>query len=517
MYQQKTKSKIVILGGGTAGWLSALFINRNYKNVDITVIEDPDRPPIIAGESGTTTFTDFLLHLKIDKNDFVKSVNATPKLGGKFTDWNGVGTEFVHCLQTDFAPWLDDWSNYIKNSSIENSPLGASKQMLLSEYGNQLYLKTILANDDPLADLFYAGAFIRENKVPFGGFSELPCVPMWHFESRASAQYFKNTALGRGVKLIEGKFQDAVLDQNGNIKNLLLDQGRCIDGNWFIDCSGFSRLLLSKTLHEPIVDYSKFFTANAVVAWWDKPCYSVTTNATAMKYGWSWNINLRHRSGNGYLYDPNHITLEQAVAEAEQRFNKKIEPIANFSFTPGVMKNVWRNNVIGVGLSTGFLEPLEANGVAIVIETLYSLADHWDPNEVNTDYDQARFNYKLFAVTEDIKDFLALHYRGRRYDTDFWKEHRDNKNQIPDSLKEKLVLWEQFYKNLGPMPNFNGYSSSAWLTVLQGLSVFDNETLKRELQRNLELGKRILNTTKSRYTSMVSPFWTVDQWISDTR
>lgn len=516
MYQQKRNSKIVVLGGGTAGWLSALFIQRNYKNVDITVIEDPSKPPIIAGESGTTTFTDFLLHLKIDKDNFIRTVNATPKLGGRFVDWNGVGTEFVHCLQTDFSPWLDDWTDYIKNVNDDNM-YGASKKMLMSEYGRQLYLKTLIANDIPLEQMFYSGAFIRENKVPFGAFSPIPCVPMWHFESRASAQYFKSTALDRGIQLLEAQFQTATLDNQGNITELILDNNRKISADWFIDCSGFSRLLLGKTLQEPLVDYSNIFPANSVVAWWDKPCYTVTTNATAMKYGWSWNINLRHRSGNGYLYDSNHISLDQAVQEAELRFNKKIEPIANFTFSPGTMKNLWKNNVIGVGLSSGFLEPLEANGVAIIIETLYGLADHWNPHGENTDYDQQRFNYKLFSVTEDIKDFLSLHYRGHRNDTEFWKDHKNNSLRVSDTLREKLHRWELFYKNLSDAPTFNGYSAGAWLTVLQGLSIFDNTVLKQDLKRNLDLGKKVLNTAKSKYMSMVAPCWTIDQWISYTR
>lgn len=514
---QKNKSKIVVLGGGTAGWLSALFIHRNYKNVDITVIEDPNKPPIIAGESGTTTFTDFLSHLKIDKDDFIKKVNATPKLGGRFVDWNGVGTEFVHCLQTDFSPWLDDWTNYIKNLSDNDNVFGGSKSLLMSEYGRQMYLKTLIANDIPLEQMFFSGAFIRENKVPFGATSPIPCFPMWHFESRASAHYFKNTGLARGIKLVEGKFQTATLDNNGQVESIILSDSRVITADWFIDCSGFARLLLGNTLHEPLINYSNFFPANSVVAWWDDPCYSVTTNATAMKYGWSWNINLRHRSGNGYLYDSSQISLDQAIQEAEIRFNKKIDPIANFTFTPGIMKNVWKHNVIGVGLSTGFLEPLEANGVAVIIETLYSLADHWDPNFENTEYDRARFNFKLFSVTEDFKDFLALHYRGHRSDSDFWREHQTNIQRIPDSLKEKLESWRMFFNNTSDAPTFNGYSAGAWLTVLQGLEVFDNSVLKKELGRNLELGLKVLNTSKSRYTSMVSPFWTINQWISNTR
>ena len=517
MNKLTTLSKIVILGGGSAGWLTALFIQRNYKNVDITIIEDPNRPPIIAGESGTTTLTDFLMHLKIDKEDFIKKVNATPKLGGRFTDWNGVGTEFIHSLQTDFSPWLDDWGKYISSSTRDDLTIGGIKSMLTAECGRQIYLKTIVANEIPMDQIFYAGEFIRQNKVPFGAKSELPCVPMWHFESRAAAAYFKEIALSKGINLIEGVYQSATQDESGNIVNLILDENRVIQGDWFFDCSGFARLLLDKVLKEPLVDYSDTFTANAVVAWWDDPVPTVTTNAISMKYGWSWNINLRHRSGNGYLYDPNHLTLDQAVEEAEKRFNKKIDPIANFTFQPGMMHNSWKKNVIGVGLSTGFLEPLEANGVAVIIETLYALHDHWLPDQENSKYSVDRFNHRTFSITDDIKDFLALHYRNHRDDSEFWLDHKNNPERIPESLRLKLDDWARFYNNQSDTPIFNGYSAGAWLTVLEGLRVFDNSTLKKELENKLDLGKTILNNTKSRYEQMVSPFWTIEEWISNTR
>ena len=511
-----TGSKIVILGGGSAGWLTALFIQRNWSNVDITIVEDPKRPPIIAGESGTTTFTDFLIHLKIDKDDFIQKVNATPKLGGKFTDWNGAGTEFIHCLQTDFAPWLDDWGKYIKSASKEELTIGGIKSLLTAEHGRQIYIKTIIANDIPLREIFHANEFIKQNKVPFGAKSEIPCVPMWHFESRAAAAYFKKIGIERGITLVEGEYNISTRDIAGNISSIGLDHDRQISADWFFDCSGFARLLLEKTLGEKIVDYSDYFPARAVVAWWDEPETSLTTNAIAMKYGWSWNINLRHRSGNGYLYNPDMITLDQAVNEAETRFNKKIDPIANFTFVPGIMKNSWKNNVIGIGLSSGFLEPLEANGVAVIIEALYALHDHWDPHDNNSDYSIARFNDKVFTITDDIKDFLALHYRGQRRDTEFWLDHHHNPKRTPESLRQKLWIWNTYFDGRSDAPIFNGYSPTAWLTVIQGLNIFNNTALKNQVENKLELGRAILNNTKSKYETMVNPHWTIDEWILKT-
>lgn len=510
-------SKAVILGGGTAGWLTALFVDRHFSNVDITVVENPKQPPIIAGESGTTTFVSLLKNLKIDVTDFIKNVNATPKVGGYFKNWNGVGTEFIHALQTDHAPWLDGWEDYVRSAPEEELNIGSLYSILNNEQTKDLYLKTIIANNIPLSRAFYATQFIKNQKVPFGSESDLPCVPMWHFESRGAAAYFKKIALDRGIKIVEGVYTHATQKENGDIETIHLEEGIDLSADWFFDCSGFARLLLGKVLEEKIVDYTDYFPARAVVAWWDKPCYCVTTNATAMKYGWSWNINLRHRSGNGYIYDPDHLTLDQALDEARELFGQHIEPIANFQFTPGMMKEAWKNNVIGIGLSTGFLEPLEANGVAVIIESLYCLQDHWKPH---TDFLRRerieRFNLRVWNITEDIKDFLALHYRGHRRDTEFWKSHGNDEFRIPDTLKDKLKQWSEYFAGISGEPWLYGYSPTAWLMVLQGLEIFDHKTLANIHKKALPIGEKVLNINEARYRDLVAPFWTIDEWIQRT-
>lgn len=504
------KYSTVILGGGSAGWLTALFLKRNWKNLEITVIEDPNKLPIIAGESGSTTFTDLLIHLNIDKSDFIKHTNATPKLGGRFIDWNGIDTEFLHVMQTDFTPWLDEWGRFISDQS--NLTLSSFNRIFSQEHEKNLFLKTVLANDVPLSEMFLAGEFIRQDKVPFGAPLELPCIPMWHFESRAAAAYFKNIGIERGIKIVEGTYQTAFLKQNGDIESLSLVDGKTIYGDWFIDCTGFSRLLLEGVIGEKIVDYSHYFPARAVVAWWDDPCPSLLTTATAMRYGWSWNINLRHRSGNGYLYDPDHIDLDQAVAEAESRFDKKITPIANFKFTPGIVENSWRNNVIAVGLSSGFLEPLEANGVAVIIETLYALQDLWRPEVRDHEQNRKRFNQRTFAITQDIKDFLALHYRGHRNDTDFWLQHQHS-DRTPESLKNKLDDWAEYYRSFKPEPRYYGYSSAAWLTVLQGLRLFSSDELKRLPKINIGIADKIIQNVRNRHSPIVDSCWKLEEWL----
>ena len=506
--------KIVVLGGGTAGWLTALYIQRYWPKADITVVEDPNRPPIIAGESGNTLFTDFLNRINVNRDDFIKATNATPKLGGRFVDWNGVGTEFLHVMQTDHSPWLDHWNKFLDNAPTLDIVLN----QVFAEKIRNIYLKTVLANDVPLHHMFHSGEFIRQNKVPFGSYCELPCRPMWHFDSRAAALWFKDIGLSRNLNVVLGEYIGAESDTTtGNVNKIILKDGRHIEGDWFFDCSGFARLLINKFLKVEQIDLSQVFPARSVVAWWHPdPTPSLTTNAFAMPHGWSWNINLRHRSGNGYIFDPDCITLDQAIDEASKRFDKKIEPVANFTYTPGIAKQHWKNNVIAVGLSSGFLEPLEANGVAVIIEAMYALSDNWDPEKtVKEQSNQSeRFNHRMFVIYNDIKDFLALHYRGNRNDSEYWKKLKDPQT-IPDSLKTKLQAWEDFYYRDGAEPHCLGYSEAAWLMVLQGLGYFDNKILNDRpfVQSHKASGVDIINKSRTYYKQLVDPFYTLDEWM----
>lgn len=506
----------VILGGGVAGWLTALVIQKSKPGMNITVVEDPNKPPIIAGESGTTTFVDMLKYLDIDFDDFVAKANATPKLGGRFKDWSGVGSEFIHCLQTDYAPWLDGWSDN-PDASVFNMNLGQFTGIIAAERQKNLYQATLLGNEVPLADAFYANYFIKENKVPFGASkSELPIIAMWHNESRATAAYLKEVALKRDITLIEGTYVDAKQNDKGDITTLILDDNREIEGEWFVDCTGFAQLLIRKKLGAEYSDYSDHFTHNSVIAWWDEPKYSVTTNATAMKYGWRWNINLQHRSGNGYIYDNNYITADQALEEARSVCGEHIEPVASFTYTPEVAKESWKNNVFAIGLSSGFLEPLEANGIAVICESLYAMQDLWDPTRRDHTLYRDRFNHRVNTVYEDIKDFIALHFRGRRDDTDFWKSHIHDPERIPESLAMKLKDWDHYWQGLvGVEPVFNGYSPAAWMQVIQGLHIFPNTYFSTAFENKLETGRNVLNTNVKRYKELVAPFWTIDEWIKN--
>lgn len=462
---------VVILGGGSAGWITALGLQRIWKNINITVVEDSKIPPIIAGESGSAFVKKFYDFLDIDINDWVIKTNAMPKLGSIFHNWNTVGENFHH-------------------AAINISPLEEmAKHFGVYHYKIEHYS---IADNYPISKLYPAGYLIESNKIPLGPNGMIEDT-MYHFDSRLNADYLKTIALSRGITHLDRKYTHCELDSSGNITELFFEQGDTIKGDWFFDCSGFARLLLSKVMKVEFEDLSRLFPASKVVAWWDKPNDKIYTNITAMDYGWSWNINIRNRTGNGYIYDGNEITLEKAIEEAETKFNTKIDPVAKLSFTPSVVKEYWKNNVIGIGLSAGFVEPLESNGLSIVILTILNIVHHWNPFGC-IDIDRKNFNIKCCADMDDIINFLNLHYRGKRTDTSYWQKLKDP-NTVTDLNKERIELWSNGI--LGSIHNnrFN-FSAESYLTVAQGLGLINTEKLKERLKYENQSSKAHLELRK---------------------
>ena len=444
----------IVLGGGTAGWLTAMTLQKLWPSLSVSVVEDPEKPPIIAGESGGMAIANIFKLLDLDITEWEKEVNATPKLGGIFYNWNGEGSVFYHALVDKY---LHNWSKNFNSVEEQN-----------------FYLRGLINNNIDLCDAFTAGDFVKNNKVPFDKNLKQQHPMMHHFDSRATAAYLKRQGLARGITLIEAKFSHCDTDENGYLTDMHFTNHKSVRADWYFDCSGFARLLLEKQCGIESTDYSEIFPARAVVAWWDETDLYSSTIATAMDAGWSWKIGLMHRSGQGYLYDPDILTEDQALAEVHRKFGNHIEPVAKLKFTPSILKKFWHKNVVGVGLSTGFLEPLEANGTGVIVDSLFALQMNFNPDyviEENVD----RFNNLVHRSYNTIKDFLSLHYRGKGLNTDFWKEQNTNPNRIPDSLKQRLDDFEYFYRtnNIDYIQYMSQYGIESWLTVIQGLDIID--------------------------------------------
>ena len=495
------KKKIVILGGGAAGWLTALFIQKNWPAADVCVVEDPNTPPIIAGESGSALVNKLYNFLEISFDEWINATNAMPKLGGRFTNWNGIGTDYVHGL-------IPDWYNL--QYKAEFPEFGRTND----------YIACAIVEGIKQENVYYNGKLQRINKLPLTPpkdptqkFNVLT-MPMWHFDSRANADFLKQLGLKRGIELVEGKYLEATRLPSGGIAFLKLDHNRTISGDWFIDCSGFARLLLHKVIGEPVIDLTDYFPAREVVAWWnDNPPLVNYTDLTAMKYGWKWGISLKHRCGNGYIFDPDLITVDQAIQEIEETVGHKIDPVANLKFMPAQMEHAWRENVIAIGLSSGFLEPLESNGLVVVVAQLEHLSEYWSPESEHNSVTQKLFNADLLNKMTDIRDFLAMHYRGHRRDTEFWIQHAEEKFRVPDSLKTRLDMFSEGFLGIDNTPS---YGFESYTTVAQALNLVNIPKLRNRL-----LAKRptILEDFKKHYSILSKEIdnicevcYTVEEW-----
>ncbi len=464
--------KIAILGGGTSGWLSAIFFKKVWPNLEITVIEDPKSPPIIAGESCTAPFVDLIDFLDINVNDWIKKTDAFPKLGGKFAEWGPNKSTFIQPL---FSSYRNRWDH-------NNIEFGE----------DNVLLKGLLALDIPLKDITVSGHLLDKNMTPFTKDGYV-VRPMYHFDSRKNAEYFKNIGLSLDINLILSKYKSCIKNNQGIDKLILEDQEFSAD--FYIDCSGFNQLLLKKELGAKFTNYSKFFTATGVIAWWDQSELKPYSNMISMDYGWRFNIDLQSRSGNGYIYDTSLLSADQAKEEVEQKLGKTVDLVANAKWTPEMSLHPWQQNVIAIGLSSGFLEPLGSGGHTMIAMMLRLLSECWSPCLQTQDLARKRFNTKYESIVDDTVDFISLHYRNGRSDTEFWKRHLLPES-IPDSLQCKL----EHYKFGNFYDTGSAYSIENYCVVAQAYNLFDKSLLVNILQHK---NNNVLEKITQEYNQLI--------------
>lgn len=392
--------KIVIVGGGTAGWLAAYYISSAQPNAhNITVIESSQIGIIGAGEGSTGLLTKVLngsfFPKKIDLSDFMQSTDSTNKIGIKFINWNKNRTDF-------FSP-LDGTDTAISTNDI------LFKYVLAKFGGEKIHLASRLGVD------FYSGKNFEN-------------IDALHFNAHKVGQYFKNMCLPQGITCIDDVVNDVIKNnQTGDIETLILNNGETISGDMFIDCSGFNRILMNK-LNVKWKSYKEFLPLNSALPFLldyqagdtIEPC----TTATALSSGWMWDIPLQNRRGCGYVYNSQFITAEEAHRELEQKLRRSVVPIKNIQFDTGRLETFWKNNVISLGLASSFVEPLQATSIHTTIAQLILFVNDFlvsDKCFVNTVENQKSYNRRISEMYDITLDFISLHYQGNRDDTPFWQ------------------------------------------------------------------------------------------------
>lgn len=471
---------VVILGGGSAGWITALYVRQVFPDISITVIESSDIGILGAGEGTTPKMIRFLDFVGIPVNEIVYNCKATIKNSIRFTGWSYKDKHFYNTFGA-YHPY--------DLGSIDNSSFLHREQTHLSfiqAFKNKDELKDfsfIHKLSDKLLTTFYKNENINHYHNVIEQFNSFAPFAI-HFDARLFAQYLKSKGLERNINVIDDIAEDVVFDSKGYVTELKL-KNQNIKADFFFDCSGLKRFLVSK-FNSQWNSYKKYLPLDRALPFFvqhNNTNIPAFTESIAMDYGWMWRIPVENRFGCGYVFDSSYISEDEAKTEVENKLGFDVEVPKVFKFDAGFYRNVLNKNTLAVGLSAGFIEPLEATSIELTILQLEQfLTDKTFIMQNNSKVEEI-YNYKFQKNTAEILDFLALHYKTKRNDTKFWKEFENN-NATPDSLKDKLERWNVTM----PVPSdFNGnvfFSMHNYMSIIYGLDMHNKDVYKNHLELN---------------------------------
>ena len=442
---------IIIVGGGTAGWMVAAAMSKliTDKDVKIRLIESEAIGTVGVGEATIPHIQYFNRLLGLDENEFVRKTNATFKLGIEFVNWGGLGESYIHPFGDYGIPMAglrfhQIWHRY--------NAMGLSDDV--DDYC--LQVKAAEAGKFQRPDMSFKNSPLRSITYAF------------QFDASLYAKFMREFAESRGVIRTEGRITHATqYDDTGHIQSVSLESGETYEGDFFIDCSGFRGLLIEQTLKAGYTDWSEMLPVDRAVARASKsvgplPPY---TRATAKEAGWQWRIPLQSRTGNGHVYCSKFMSDDEAL----NSLNKDIEGEAisepNFlRFKTGIRRKPWHKNVVALGLSAGFLEPLESTSIHLIQTAVARLmASFPDKGFAQSNIDD--FNRATLLEYEQVRDFLILHYcQTTRDDTPFWRYCKNM--DIPDTLRHRLDLYRdnaRLYRRDNEI-----FGETSWFAVMHG-------------------------------------------------
>jgi tryptophan 7-halogenase len=447
------KLDVVVVGGGTAGWMTAAALAKLLPSrCAVHLVESEAIGIVGVGEATLPHIRAFNERLGIDEAEFMATTRATFKLGIDFENWGRIGDRYIHPFGTfGLGQGELGFYQYWLRMIHEGRPVAE-----LEQYSMACMMARLNRFDLPSAD----------PKSVTSTFNYA-----YQFDATLFAPFLRAHAERLGARRTEGRIVDVILNgESGDIEAVQLESGARIEGDLFVDCSGFVSLLLGKALGEPFQDWSRWLPADRAVA---MPCRTATavtpyTSAIAMDAGWRWRIPLQHRTGNGYVYS-SAFTSDADAAEALVGAVEG-EPIAEprvLRFRAGRRERSWVRNCVGVGLASGFLEPLESTSIYLIQAAITGLIELFPEKEIAPS-DRDEFNRIIDLEYDRIRDFLILHYHAtERSDTSFWDYVRTV--EIPDSLAEKMEL----FRRRGRVAKYREgvFLEASWIAVYLGQRV----------------------------------------------
>jgi len=445
---------VVIIGGGTSGWMAAAGLSKIIKKnnfCNVRLIESEDIGTVGVGEATIPQIQLFNKFLDLDENEFVRKTQGTFKLGIQFVNWHRIGEKYIHAFG-DVGKDIESIQFY--HYWLKMSQQGKAAQLgdytisgLASDKGK--FMRPIDAGNSPLSNIAYA----------------------FHFDAGLYARFLREYSEARGVIRTEGKVVSTQLNvETGFIEAVILESGERVEGDLFIDCSGFRGLLIEQALHTGYEDWTHWLPCDRA---WAVPCESAAkltpyTRSTAHSAGWQWRIPLQHRIGNGHVFSSKFMSEDEARTILLNNLDGK--PLAEprlLKFVTGKRKQFWNKNCVAIGLASGFMEPLESTSIHLVQSAVARLLNFF-PNKNFDQEDIDEFNRQAHFEFDRIRDFLILHYHAtERNDSDFWNYCRTM--SIPDTLTQKI---EQFKRN-GRIFRTNNemFNDLSWLEVMHGQGI----------------------------------------------
>ncbi|HZD51743.1 MAG TPA: tryptophan halogenase family protein [Woeseiaceae bacterium] len=443
----------IIVGGGSAGWMAAAAMAQTLKGTQpISLIESEEIGTVRVGEATIPPLQFYNKVLGINEREFIRATQASFKLGIEFQNWRHAGHRYFHQFG-EFGANIDGISFH------------------------QFWLR-LAAHDHPHPLSDYSPAAVAAYQGRF--LPPLPDMPRdmpqlayaYHFDAGLYARFLRQYAEKRGVVRLEGRVLEVGRNRDsGLIEKLRLDDGRSIDGDFFIDCSGFRGVLIEQALQTGYEDWTHWLPCNRALA---VPCeknpaaFFPFTRSTAHRAGWQWRIPLQHRTGNGHVYCADHVSDDEAASVLLT--NLDAGPLAEprlLRFTTGRRRKFWNGNCVAMGLAGGFMEPLESTSLHLVQSAVFRFLSLMPLSGGPDPAAEEEFNRLSIAEFEQIRDFIILHYVTNEREEPFWRYCRNM--PIPDSLAHRLEL----FRSRGKVARHDGqlFSDTSWVAVMLGQGV----------------------------------------------
>lgn len=470
----KNIKSIGVIGAGTAGLVTALIL-KGRLNVNVDVIYSNKIGIIGVGEGSTEHWNEFMEFVGITQADVIKECDATYKCGIMFDGWSADQShKYLHSVSNDWNEAAGQYFFLYPKAIIQNHRVNPS-----FFFDNELSVSSIDHNN---------------YSYPFN---------QYHFNTHKLNDFLIRIARSRGINIVEDDIEDVTLAEDGSIKKVKGEKSEYFY-DFYIDSTGFKRILMEK-LGSKWKSYSKYLKLNSAFVFPtdhdDENNLNLWTLAKAMKNGWRFKIPVWGRCGNGYIYDNNHTTKDEALKEVEQSLGKELQVGKEFSFDPGCLDRIWIKNCCAVGLSGSFVEPLEATSIGTSIQQAFLLSNalaSYGEKEVE------QYNRKFDIIMTNIRDYVLLHYLTDRKDTEFWREATSV--ELPDTLSHLLDMWKRRLPRKEDIQEV--YSSryimfweQNFIQILHGINYFDKESLQREFD---SYGQDLTNYATGRVNSNLS-------------